>query len=186
MERSLSPGDRVPGTDITLAAISNDGAEFQIAGLRSVRRIGDSVDFDGAWPGLPDAEYHLRARLYLISGNTVRVAGVHQLLLRNIQPSVDNSVALSGQTLQFPFTVAVNAGEAITGTTLRYLGSDDRGAQLGGLAEGEYPYRKVGDSIAWKGRVRPDVAVSYSLRMLYYTAAQARVGGVITVAVPGS
>jgi hypothetical protein len=157
-----------------------------MAGLRSVRTIGDSLDFDGSWPGLPDAEYHLRARLYLISGNSVRVAGVHQLILRNIQPSVDNSVSLSGQTIQFPFTVAINAGETIAGTTLRYVGSDERGAQLGGLAEGEYPYRKVGDSILWKGRVRTDVAVSYSLRMLYYTTTQARVGGVVTVALPGS
>jgi hypothetical protein len=186
MEHSLSPGDRLPGTNISLTTIGPDGAEFQIADLRSVRTIGDSLDYDGAWPGLPGAEYHLRARLYLISGNSVHVAGVHQLLLSNIQPSVDNSVSLSGHALQFPFTVAAGAGETFPGTTLRYIGSDERGAQLGGLAEGEYPYRKVGDSIMWKGRVRTDVAASYSLRMLYYTTTQARVGGVVSVALPGS
>ena len=183
-ERRVNIGERIPGTDIVLTSITDSSAEFQIAGLRSQRTSGDSLDFDGAWPGVGGSTYTLRLRLYYIGSDHVRAAGVHQLVLSNIQPVADNSQP-GGLTLKFPFTVNASVGEIIAGTTYSYAGMDDRGGQINGLPEGDYPYRKVGDSIAWAGHIRPDLVAAYNLRMLYYNADQAQVGGIVTLALPG-
>jgi len=78
-ERRIAVGERIPGTDIVLAAITDEGAEFQIGGLRALRTLGDSLDFDGPWPGIDGVTYNLRMRVYLLSKDSVRAAGVHRL-----------------------------------------------------------------------------------------------------------
>lgn len=183
-ERRINLGERIPGTDIVLTAITDAGAEFQIGGLRSVRKLGDSLDHDGPWPGLADADYNLRLRVYLVADTYVRSAGIHRLIVRNIQPVMDNATP-GGATLKFPFTVSASKGERFAGSTLGYVSYDDRGGQLSGLPDGEYPYRKTGDSIIWNGHVRGDLVAAYDLRLLYYDSNQARVGGIVTLAVPG-
>lgn len=182
-ERQIKVGERVPGTDIVLTAIQDSKAEFQIAGLHSERNLGDSLDFDGGWPGLSGTTYTLRLRIYYISNGYVRAAGVHRLVINNIQPT-QTSNAPSGFTLKFPFTASATTGGAISGTTYGYAGSDDRGGKLTGLPQSEYPYRKTGDSIEWTGQIRPDISVAYSLRMLLYSNDRAELGGVVTVALP--
>jgi len=182
-ERSIAIDDRLPGTDIVLISVSPTGAEFQIAGMRSVRAIGDSLDFDGAWPGANGVDYNLRMRIYYISDSYVRVAGVHRFVVHNVQP-VEGNVTLSNNTMKFPFTVSVNTGGTIAGTTLGYAGQDDRGGQITGIPTGDYPYRKVGDSIVWKGQIRADIPAEYNIRMLYYDANGARVGGIVTLVIP--
>lgn len=183
-ERRINVGERIPGTEMVLTAITDNGAEFQIGGLRSVRKIGDSLDHDGAWPGLAGASYNLRLRIYIVADSYVRAAGIQRLVVPNIQPVMDNATP-GGVTLKFPFTVGAQTGERFDGTTLSYGGSSDNGGQLGGLAEGEYPYRKIGDSVVWNGHLRGDLVAAYNLRLLYYDANQARVGGIVTLAVPG-
>jgi len=64
------------------------------------------------------------------------------------------------------------------------VGSGDRGGQLSGLPENDYPYRKTGDSITWNGHIRSDITASYNLRMLVYGADRAQVGGIVTLALP--
>lgn len=183
LERRLEVGQAIPGTDIRLTAISADGAQFEIAGLRSVRTVGDSLDYDGPWPGLAGVTYNLRLRIYQVTDRTVRAAGVHRLHIENITPT-PAEVDLGANTLKFPFTTSASSGQLFTGMTIGFLGSEARGAQLSGLPEGEYPYRKVGDSIRWQGYLRPDIPVDYQVRVLYYTENSARVGGIVTVALP--
>lgn len=182
-ERRLNIGDRLPGTDIVLTNVSADGAEFQIAGMHSVRAMGDSLDFDGAWPSANGVDYNLRMRIYYIGDTYVRAAGVHRFVVHNVQPQPAD-VTLGGNTTKFPFTVGVDKGGTIAGTTLGYAGMEDRGGQITGLPEGEYLFRKIGDSIQWQGYVRPDIPAEFNLRMLYYDANGARVGGVVTLAIP--
>ncbi|MCB0112417.1 MAG: hypothetical protein KDE53_41115 [Caldilineaceae bacterium] len=183
-EYSLSVGDRLPGTDIVLTAITDNGAEFQIAGMRSVRNLGDSLDYDGDWSGIGGVSYNARFRLYYIGSSSVRAAGVHRFVIRDIQP-VEADVTVNGNTLRMPFTVNVSTGEQIAGTTLSYGGQEERGGIINGLPAGDYPFRKIGDSISWKGYVRGDIPVQYNIRMLYYDDSRAQVGGIVTVALPG-
>lgn len=184
-ERRIGIGERIPGTDISLTGITDGQAEFQIAGMRSLRSTADSLDYDGEWPGIPGSAYNARLRLYLIGEDNVRIAGVHQLTIPSIQPTIGASMT-GTFTMRFPFTDDVEIGDdRIAGTTYGYIGSTERGAQLSGLPEGDYPYFKVGDSFRWSGALRPDVGVDYNLRMLNYGNNSARVGGVVTLTLPG-
>jgi hypothetical protein len=69
--------------------------------------------------------------------------------------------------------------------SLGYAWRDERGAELSGLPAGEYPYRKLGDSVEWAGQLTSDIPVVYHLRLLYYQEANATVGGVVIVTLPG-
>ena len=54
-------------------------------------------------------------------------------------------------------------GAQVPGTTLVYEGEQDQGAELSGT--NGYPYRALGDSLIWIGRLRGNVIVRYSLRV---------------------
>jgi hypothetical protein len=188
LDLPLAAGDTIPGTDIRFVGAESgaDAAQFEIAGLRAPRRIGDSLDYDGAWPGTTGVTYHLRLRLYQIGNGQARAAGVQRLVIENIAPHEANvNIEGGSHTLRFPHSVTANAGDQFAGMTLSYTGQDDRGATLQGMAEGEYPYRKLGDSVKWAGRLTPAVSVVYDLRLLYYQEANATVGGVAIVSLPG-
>ena len=182
---NVGVGETIPGTDIKLSAVNSDGAEFEIAGLRSLRKIGDSLDFDGSWPQLPDVSYTLRLRIFYVGSESVRAAGVHRLLIPNVAPQVaTGNQQLGGFQLKFSFLDNVNLNEAIAGTTLVYAGEDSRGGIINGLPQGTYNYFKVGDSLSWIGLVRNGIGAQYDLRMIFYTASNAQLGGTVTVAMP--
>jgi hypothetical protein len=182
-ERAIRVGERIPGTDIELVSINDGSAEFRIDGLRATRSLGDSLDYEGPWPGVNGVDYSLRLRVYNVGSNSVRAAGVHRLVVQTIQP-VEQAVNLGTTTLSIPYTAAAANGETIKGLTLGYGGSDDRGARLTGLPADAYPYRKIGDSIQWTGQLRPDLLVEYNLRVLFYNGNTLQVGGVATLQLP--
>lgn len=184
VERGIAVGERIPGTDIQLVAITDEGAEFTIAGMRSLRRLGDSLDYTGPWPGVNGIEHTLRLRLYTILGQHVRAAGVQQVVVQNISP-VQGGSATQGYVLKIPYTAAAAPDENFKGLTFGYAGMDDRGAQISGLPANEYPYRKVGDSVQWRGFLRPDLPIEYDLRVLFYNESTLQLGGIATLYLPG-
>lgn len=189
IERQVKIGERIPGTDITLLSTADGVATFQVAGMQKPSRAGDSVDYDGAFAGLPGSDYRARYRVYLVGNNDARIAGVHQLLLNNITPVKDASVN-GAATLRFPFTDGVDRGtgnlgsDLISGTTLGYLGVYDRGAQIFGLPDNQYPFRSVADTIEWQGALRSDIGADYDLRVLNYGNESMRVGGTVVLTLP--
>ncbi len=182
-ERRLAIGDRIPGTDIQLVAIGQQGPEFRIAGLRSVRAVGDSLDFDGDWPGIQGVRYSLRLRIYRVGEDSVRVAGVHRLVVEGIQPQA-MPVALSGTVLKVPYTGSARVGETLKGLTYGYGGQEERGARVTGIPQEEYPYRKVGDSLRWSGYLRPDIPIEYNLRVAFVGQERFQVVGVASLQLP--
>ncbi len=183
-ERRLDVGQAIPGTDIRLVGVSEAGAEFQIAGLRSLRTVGDSLDYDGPWSGAQDVGYNLRLRIYRLGTDHVRVAGVHRVEIRGIQPTPGPVSLDGGNQLLLPYTGQAGRGETLRGLTYGYQGMGDRGAELFGLPEGEYPFRKTGDSIVWTGLLRPDIPVRYSLRVAHYSDSTLRVVGTVKLRLP--
>jgi hypothetical protein len=186
VEMGLVAGTKIPGTDLLFVGVTDGdaAAQFEIDSLRATRRVGDSLDFDGAWPGTSGITYQLRLRLYNIGRGQVRVAGVHRLVVENVQPQMA-AVESGSHALRFPHTVTVDAGKQFPGMTFGYARQDERGAALTGLSQDEYPYRKLGDSVEWEGRLRADLPVEYHLRMLYYQETNATLGGVVLVSLPG-
>jgi len=182
-ERKIALGERIPGTDIVLAAITAEGAEFQIGGLRAVRALGDSLDFDGNWPNIAGVTYNLRLRVYLVSSDGVRTAGIHRLLVENIAAQ-EQAVTPQGTTLKIPYVASVNRGGWLKGNDLGYVGTTDRGAEFSGLPAGDYPYRKVGDSLLWRGFLRSDIPIEYNMRVVLYNDATVQVAGIATLQLP--
>lgn len=188
IEQRINVGERIPGTDIVLTGINEDGGVFEIAGMRSTRTYADSLDFDGAWPNVDGVQYSLRLRLYHIGRDSVRAAGVHQVEIRDIAPQPLDQLSSLGQRTELSFlaTWGMGLGEQIPGTTLRYVGQDDRGAEIGPVDDGMYPYHKVGDSVRWRGQLRPNIEVDYHLRMLSFGENSSRVGGIVNVRLPSA
>lgn len=183
-EYRVGVGESIPGTNIQLVAVNDTEAEFHIDGLRSLRIVGDSLHFDGAWPGLSDTTYNVRLRIYRMDDNSVRAAGVHQLLIRNANPT-SATIDENAEAMRFPLAGSTGTGETIIGTTFGYGGETEDGAQITGLPAGDYPYFKIGDSIRWQGHLRPDLPVRYNMRVLFYDANSIEIGGVAHVYLPG-
>lgn len=182
-DKKVEIGERIPGTDIELKAINDGIAEFHFSGQRLERTRGDSLDFAGPWPGTSDITYNLRLRIYNISNSNVRAAGVQQLIVSKIQP-MSAPPQKARIELKFPHTASARVGELIDGTTFGYVGQHERGAEISGLAEGDYPYRKTGDSIKWNGLLRSDIPIEYRLRVLLAREESINVGGTVAVYLP--
>jgi len=135
------------------------------------------------WPGTSDITYNLRLRIYNISNSNVRAAGVQQLIVSKIQP-MSAPPQKARIELKFPHTASARVGELIDGTTFGYVGQHERGAEISGLAEGDYPYRKTGDSIKWNGLLRSDIPIEYRLRVLLAREESINVGGTVAVYLP--
>lgn len=182
--RALTAGEALPGTDVVFVGVEDDAAIFTIDGMRSPKRVADSVEYSGAWPGLAGSQYDARLRVLWIGDERVRLAGVQQLLVPAIAPT-DGAPPSGGVEVRFPFVDGVEVGgDTIHGTPLGYLGRYERGAQFTGLPMGDYPYRQVGDSLEWEGLLREGVGVRYELRVLRYGREGVRVAGVVRVRLP--
>ncbi len=74
-----------------------------------------------------------------------------------------------------PVTYHVRKGHNIPGTLVEYLGKAEEGVELDGV-EG-YPYRKLGDSIVWEGKLRERVFLQLNVRVILIAEDFIRVAG---------
>jgi hypothetical protein len=163
---SLAPGESVPRTQMTYIGRQGDAYQVTIDGLTAQKRIGDSFLWRGVIaPGVV-GKYSLRLTPSLFGGE-LSVTGPVEISILNPSPIelTDGSEA-SGAELHLtgiPLETTVAAGESIPGTSLVYERLTEQGAELSGTAG--YPYRALGDSLIWSGRLRSEVTVRYSLRV---------------------
>ncbi len=66
-----------------------------------------------------------------------------------------------------PVEISVKAGENLPGTSIRYVGKSERGAEV--LIAGQHAFKQKGDSLDWKGNPVEGVSVDLSLRILWFT-----------------
>jgi hypothetical protein len=103
----------------------------------------------------------------------VTVAGV------NPQPG---SVPAGGRyTYKVGSGATVRKGDRVSGTTLVYVGKADEGARFEGA--GDYPYRRMGDSVTWQGQIAPGVYLDTTLRVGAYTDEFVTLAGLATIIV---
>ena len=177
IEMSVGPGDQVPGTDLIYVGITDGMAEFIVEDQKALKKIGDSLD----WKGDPIEGIHLdlSLRVLLITEQSVHIGGKVALQIDGAVPQASDGDVPEGARFTVPVTYGVDLGEAIPGTQITYEGRDpDKGAQLG-IAD--YAYRKVGDSIVWKGTLRSDTWLELDLRVLYFNDESLQVGGLAAV-----
>lgn len=173
IEVSVDQGKFLPGTDIQYLGHTEKGAEVSIAGQGAVKKLGDSLDWRGDMVRGVAVDQTLRVAL--IKREALHSIGTVRVIVTNptIEPgSVNQSAPVH---YKLPVGYHVEIGRTIPGTTLAYQGKTGTGAELANI-EG-YPYRKVGDSITWQGKLREGLWLELSLRVVLFTESQLDVIG---------
>jgi len=70
-------------------------------------------------------------------------------------------------TYTAPVEIGVKAGEDLPGTSIRYVGKSEKGAEV--LIAGQHAFKQKGDSLDWKGDPVEGASVDLSLRILWFT-----------------
>ncbi len=183
-EMRIEVGEYIRGTDIQLTGIVDGRAQFLFSGLRAERIAGDSLDFDGPWPNIAGVDYLLRLRVYRVTEEYVRAAGVHRLLIEGIQPIHQPAMTIQGAPLKLTYTGSASPGSQFNGTTFGYIGQAEQGAEISGIPSGDFPFRKTGDSLRWQGMLRPDLPSLFELRIVNYAESSVQVAGIVSLQLP--
>ncbi len=177
-EQTLQAGETLPGTDIEFVGQTADGARVLIGGQSAIKRTGDSLNWSGT--PVPGAKVALALRVVTSNDQRLIAAGTVQITLDNVSPV---ETAFPDKPLYtysaVPVVYHVGKGSAIPGTTLTYDGKTNDGAHL--LGVNGYAYFRLGDSVTWRGRLRPDVYADQTLRVLAYTDSFLDVTGLATI-----
>jgi len=174
---TIDVGQALPGTHIVYQELSDRGAHLLIDGKVAVKRKGDSFK----WEGIPSdgVEVDLDLRVAWYNEDQVHLVGMAKIVIEGVAPvastiSTDSPISYAG-----PAVYNLAKGAIIPGSTLSYQGEQDDGAELGGTTE--YPYRQVGDSVYWEGRLRQNVSIRLELRVLQYDDRGLRLGGIVSL-----
>ena len=176
-EQTIPMGASLPGTDIRYVGYSDAGAEVIIKDLRATKKPGDSLD----WEGTPVAgvDVALSQRVLAADPERLQAVGTVKLTIHDASPA---PAAYPGG-LPFSYKVAVTynvaKGQKIPGTQIVFKGKTDQGAEFSGA--GEFPYRKLGDSLTWTGRLRANVYLDTTLRVIAYADNFVQVAGLATL-----
>jgi hypothetical protein len=175
---SLQPGESIPGTQMTYINRDKEIFNVTINDLPAVKRAADSFTWKGiVAPGLI-AKYSLRVSPTLLGDNMLAAGPVELWVLNPIPVETDVNPLVGNAILHFSniaLDMRVPIGGQVPGTSLIYEGIDDQGANLTG--SGRYPFRAVGDSLVWAGRLRGNVLVRYSLRVASFDEDDLRLVG---------
>lgn len=175
VEISIDQGKFLPGTEIQYLGKTEDGAQVSIDGKLANKKIGDSLDWKADMASGVSVDQTLRVAL--ISEDTLYTAGTVRVIVDNPRPQPEPVNSAAPVSFGLPVGYHVEKGKAIPGTTITYLGKTELGAHLGNI-EG-YAYRKLGDSITWEGRLRPDIWLELDLRTVLITENQLDVVGTV-------
>ncbi len=186
IEQTVPAGSFLSGTKIKYVGLTKDNtAEVSINGQRAFKRSTDSLD----WTGSPvkGVQVQLSDRLLWLDQERLRLAGTIRLKVDNVTPKLASLPKIPDKPIpnlivyKVPVIYQVKRGASIPGTTLTYVGNTEKGAQLGGLPKDEYPYRQVGDSIAWQGQLRSGVYLNLLTRTVLYNDDSLNVTGLASI-----
>jgi hypothetical protein len=175
---TLNPGDWVPGTQILYDGRGGDNYQLTIDGQQSSKRTADSLFWRGILAAGVSAEYTLRISPTFNSDSMLAAGPVKLVVLNAVPVVVDVTADMQTAPIHFsliPIDYTLSVGESMVGTTIIYQGQTEQGAWLGGISG--YPYRAAGDSVIWTGRLRGNVAASFNLRTVSYSADSLRLLG---------
>lgn len=176
----LAPGSLVPGTDIRLEGIENEGAVFAFADLKTRKIVGDAVNYQGPWHDLPRTDYIRTSRIIRLTDTEVYLVSWYSLTISGVAPSTQ-SVPMSAE-LPYTALVRANRDSHIPGTMLTFRGRTPSGAaRIEGQADDTYGQFQVLESVQWSGQLRDDLMVRYNMRVIFYTDAYVQLGGFVTL-----
>ena len=176
-EQTVPMGQRVPGTDMQYVGYSDAGAEVIIADQRAVKKVGDSLD----WKGTPGAgvEVVLAQRILAANLERLQTVGTVKISVQDVAPVAAQYPDKPALSYSVAVGYTVRKGSAIPGTLIKYAGKTEDGAQFEGVSG--YPYRKMGDSVSWMGRLRSNVYLDTTLRVIAYGDDFVTLGGLANI-----
>jgi len=177
IELGVAKGNSLPGTDIRYLGITEKGAQLSIEGQTTIKRKGDSLDWEGSPTEGVDLDYSLR--ILWFDERSLHVGGLVKLVVHEVAPQASIISVSTPMVYRIPVAYTVARGELIPGTLIEYAGKEEKGARLKGV-DG-YPYRKIADSILWEGKLRDNVFLKLELRVIFYDQGSLRVGGLATL-----
>lgn len=167
---SMDPGDRVPGARLEYLGKEGDIYRVRINGREAVKRLGDSFIWSGVVAPGVYGDFNLRLTTNLPGLGVLPVTGGVKITLLDWNPAALEALPPLADALHFEnipvIEVGFPVGENILASTLVYEGVVTQGsnqfARLSGLDYAQ------GDSVVWVGRLRDNVYVRYSLRVLSF------------------
>ena len=177
-ETGIERGSDLPGTGIRYLGLSDKGAEILIDDQTAFKQKGDSL----GWKGNPvgNVDLNLSLRVLWVTEETLYVGGAAKVIVRDPMPeaaSIPTEPPVKYSSA--PVTYQVKKGDYIPGALVKYVGKHEEGIELSGV-EG-YPYRKLGDSIVWEGKLREKVFLQLNVRVLFTAEDFIRVAGTATL-----
>ncbi len=177
VEIQLDPGQTLPGTGLQFVENTPDGARVAVDGQTSIKRIGDSLVWNGEM--VPGVAADLSTRVLLIGDDRLSAAGTIRLDLAEPQPQPGEIDTTAPARYKVPVAYNVDRGDAIPGTNVTYLGMEGGQARLGNV-DGDAT-RQVGESIDWSGRLRDRAWLQLELRTVLFTDDSLNVAGTAEV-----
>ncbi len=160
VEIGLKPGEFLPGTEIQYLRRTEDGAQVSIEGKEALKKVGDSVEWEGNVVNGVNLDQTYRVAFF--SGDTLHLAGTVRLIVTNPRVTEEEPNTEAPVHFTFPVGYHVEKGANIPGTTITYLGETEQGAHLGNVEA--FEYRKLGDSIVWEGKLRAGTWLELNVR----------------------
>jgi len=176
-ETGIEKGSDLPGTGIRYVGLSDKRAEILIDDQAAFKQKGDSLD----WKGNPmeNVNLDISLRVLLVTEETVYVGGTAKTTVSDPRPEAASISEVPVKYSNAPVTYRVEKGDSIPGTLVKYVGKAEEGIELRGVAG--YPYRKLGDSIVWEGKLREKVFLQLNVRVLFIADDFIRVAGTATL-----
>ena len=172
-ETGIEKGSDLPGTGIRYVGLSDKGAEILIDDQTAFKQKGDSL----GWKGNPveNVDLDLSLRVLWFTEETLYVGGAAKATIRDPMPEVASIPEVPVKYSNAPVTYRVEKGDSIPGTLVKYVGKAEEGIELSGV-EG-YPYRKLGDSVVWEGKLREKAFLRLNVRVFFIAEDFIRVAG---------
>jgi hypothetical protein len=161
-ETGIEKGSNLPGTGIRYVGLSDKGAEILIDDQIAFKQKGDSLGWKGSL--VENVDLDLTLRVLWVTEQTLHVGGTAKATVRNPAPEAVPIPEVPVEYSNAPVTYRVEKGDYIPGTLVRYVGKQEEGIELSGV-EG-YPYRKLGDSIVWEGKLKEKIFLQLNVRVL--------------------
>ncbi len=180
--KTLSPGEYVPATQ--LAYIGRDGPAYKVTidGQEALKRVGDSFQWRGIIaPGVA-SHYNLRISPTFSQSDMLAIGSVELNIMNPVPVELDNPGGDSTAALYFSnvkIDHQVVQGGQVPGTPLIFEGMTVDGARFSGV-EG-YPFRSVGDSLFWSGRLRGNVTANIEMRVASLNEERVRLIGLAEI-----
>jgi hypothetical protein len=175
---TLAPGESIPYTQLSYQGREGNLYQVLIDNQAADKRVGDSIRWQGIIAPGVSAFYNLRIAPSFPQENLLAGGSVEIGVFNPVPAEIEGDISVGEDNIHFGNVFVdfrVPTGENIPGTTIVFEGKRDEEAELSGVVG--YPYRAVGDSISWRGQVRENVSVSYSLRIVSINEDEMRMMG---------